>query len=978
MADIRLTAGNDIYTQPEANKNNWDNVFGESGDDLIRMYQGAAIGGPGNDRFEKIVDPDNPYRELHVAYWNAGDNLRVNLAEGWSDDGEGGRDTLIGVRGIHGSGSRNAWVLGDSQDNFYWPNGGDDTFIGGGGNDTVSLNSWFEPAPGLAWRNALLSELDIQVSTDGRTATVKPKFGTGFTINVTDVEYFDALIVGNNDWTRFSFADFIQPQTMAEQAIAAGGNMRWNASQPLGTAVDVTFSFVTSAPANGPGAPGFRAFTSSEQQLVRDILAKTAQITQIGFSEVAESGGSVGQMRFGVSQQAATKGVTWLPGQGGEAAGDVWMDVESMLDMAPGTEGYAALLHEIGHALGLRHPRNVDAGDAWAMQLRAQDDRTALSVMSQSPSGDGLFRSDWGPLDVLALRYLYGTKPADTGNTHYALGALQGGSQTTIVDDGGVDTLDASALNTGVSLDLTPGHLGSAGITPAGFSGVDNLGVSASTVIEHAVGSPFDDVLLGNDIDNTLSGGLGNDWSEGGAGTDTAAFEGRRADYEVSNQFGKVFVKARDGVSGFDTLIDIEHLHFSDQTVVLSPKVLGNDSRLGVDEDASLAATLPDPVDVARSAVSYQLAGTSAHGHAILSGAGQLQYAPAPNYHGLDTVAYDIVGSGGSNRYLVFITVLPINDAAPVSGAGGFLALGNDVLQGRLPAASDIDGDTITYSLATEPRNGDMALATDGSFVYTARGSFRGDDPFSFTVSDGMGGSNTYSARMAVASVSQTINGTEGADTLGGRAGSDGYRGLGGSDRITGGAGSDAFDGGAGVDIAEYSGARGAFRLSRTDYGWDVDDTTGTEGNDKLSNVERLKFADTGIALDLSGNAGTVAKILGAVFGPAEVYNEVYAGIGLYYIDGGMTYESLMQLAIDARLGAGAGHAAVVDLLYTNVVGVPPGETDRAYFVGLLDSGAYTVAGLGVMAADIDLNVNNINLVGLAGTGLEYVPYFEG
>ena len=37
MADIRLTAGNDIYTQPEANKNNWDHVFGESGDDLICM-----------------------------------------------------------------------------------------------------------------------------------------------------------------------------------------------------------------------------------------------------------------------------------------------------------------------------------------------------------------------------------------------------------------------------------------------------------------------------------------------------------------------------------------------------------------------------------------------------------------------------------------------------------------------------------------------------------------------------------------------------------------------------------------------------------------------------------------------------------------------------------------------------------------------------------------------------------------------------
>ena len=158
-------------------------------------------------------------------------------------------------------------------------------------------------------------------------------------------------------------------------------------------------------------------------------------------------------------------------GSSGDAAGDVWMDVESMRSIAPGTEGYAALLHEIGHALGLRHPRNVDAGDAWATQLREQDDRTALSVMSQSPSGDGLFRSDWGPLDVLALRHLYGTKAAATGNTHYVLGALQGGSQTTIVDDGGDRHARRLGLSTGVSLDLTPGGLGSAGITPAGFSG---------------------------------------------------------------------------------------------------------------------------------------------------------------------------------------------------------------------------------------------------------------------------------------------------------------------------------------------------------------------------------------------------------------------------------------------------------------------------------------------------------------------------
>jgi len=188
--------------------------------------------------------------------------------------------------------------------------------------------------------------------------------------------------------------------------------------------------------------------------------------------------------------------------------------------------------------------------------------------------------------------------------------------------------------------------------------------------------------------------------------------------------------------------------------------------------------------------------------------------------------------------------------------------------------------------------------------------------------------------------------------------------------------GNDSLDGGLGIDLAAYFAPRADAVLMATATGFSV--TSGLDGADALVNVERLQFADIGVALDLSGNAGTVAKILGAVFGPAEVANEVYAGIGLYFIDGGMTYESLMQLAIDARLGAGASHQAVVDLLYTNVVGVPPGDVDRAYFVGLLDTGAYTVAGLGVMAADIDLNVTNINLIGLVGTGLEYVPYFGG
>ena len=65
----------------------------------------------------------------------------------------------------------------------------------------------------------------------------------------------------------------------------------------------------------------------------------------------------------------------------------------------------------------------------------------------------------------------------------------------------------------------------------------------------------------------------------------------------------------------------------------------------------------------------------------------------------------------------------------------------------------------------------------------------------------------------------------------------------------------------------------------------------------------------------------------------------------------------------------------VVDLLFTNVIGVAPSADQAAPFVKMLDDKSYTVTALAKMAADTPFNMTAVNLTGLAGTGLAYLEF---
>jgi Ca2+-binding RTX toxin-like protein len=318
-------------------------------------------------------------------------------------------------------------------------------------------------------------------------------------------------------------------------------------------------------------------------------------------------------------------------------------------------------------------------------------DKTSYTVMSQTPSTDGLFPSTWGAMDIAALRYLYGTKAVNVGNTTHVLNNTHATSETSIIDDAGIDTIDAHLAMVGASLDMTPGNLSSFGVTANGIPAVNNISIAKNTWIENAIGSDFDDFLLGNALNNQLTGGKGNDWIDGGLGNDIVTFSGARKDYLLSTAFGKTYVNARDGISGFDTLINVEVLQFADQTMTLGNASAGKDVLISVDQNSQVSGQLFDITD--SEILKYALNLKPENGSFELNSSGEYIYVPKANFGGVDSFTYAVTDSkGGKSMFTGFIQV----NVTTSKIDGG---VGNDILRGTVGSdtISGFAGNDLVY-----------------------------------------------------------------------------------------------------------------------------------------------------------------------------------------------------------------------------------------------------------------------------------------
>ena len=139
-----------------------------------------------------------------------------------------------------------------------------------------------------------------------------------------------------------------------------------------------------------------------------------------------------------------------------------------------------------------------------------------------------------------------------------------------------------------------------------------------------------------------------------------------------------------------------------------------------------------------------------ANGSAVIVG-GQVRYTPTIGYLGPDSFTYTITdGQGGSATATVRVTVA-LPNRAPIANNDFYVVYFNTPLTANVLANdSDPDGDPLTILSFTQGASGAVTRGANNTLIYTANLNYLGLDSFTYTISDGRGGTATATVSLFV------------------------------------------------------------------------------------------------------------------------------------------------------------------------------------------------------------------------------------
>ncbi|MCG8605122.1 Ig-like domain-containing protein [bacterium] len=301
---------------------------------------------------------------------------------------------------------------------------------------------------------------------------------------------------------------------------------------------------------------------------------------------------------------------------------------------------------------------------------------------------------------------------------------------------------------------------------------MDSDKLITATFIENAPPVALNDAFTMEE-DDTLSVGepglLSNDSDPDGDALSVTLLSGASKGSVTLNSNGAfIFVPQQDS-SGTDSFIysasdgkggTTEASVILTVNSVQDTPIAQNDA-FGVQEGDTLTVLVPGVLandwDPDGDPLSTGLNNGPSNGSLSFNGDGSFVYLPTPGFHGTDSFTYIINdGNGASSSATVSLTVTEINDL-PVVADDAFTLSEDSPLTVAAPGvlANDLDsdGDALSALVTGGPTHGTLTLNSDGSFSFTPNLNFNGIDSFTYSASDGRGGSTDGTVTLTVSSI---------------------------------------------------------------------------------------------------------------------------------------------------------------------------------------------------------------------------------